>query len=210
MTLGEGLHEVVQRARRVAHPESRGDAAFAQPRREVHQRPADKLVAGRDARLSSGAQLSADRPDAQSQVDARLDNVPSVDHQHDRVAVALDDTAHALGDHLEDPRRVLGELGQAIAIELVAIHPEVDQRRRAEAPRELARDVRGMKIVDLGMQRRARGGASAAAVRGDQQNRRISLDRLQPGVRRFEADRRAAHDAATRAVRACRMNDAAK
>ena len=80
-----------------------------------------------------------------------------------------DDCVDALRDHFEQPRRVLDYLRQAVAIEPVAIHRDVDQRRRTQPHRKSARDVRGMKIVDLRIQHRAGARLRASAVRGDQE-----------------------------------------
>jgi len=75
---------------------------------------------------------------------------------------------------------VLNYLREAVAVDPVAIHPGVDQRRRTEAKRECARDVGGVKVIDLGIQKRARARLRASAVRRYKQDRRIGIDDLEP------------------------------
>jgi len=94
--------------------------------------------------------------------------------------VSRNDSAESIRDHLEQPRRVLDYLREAVAVEPVAIHPDVDQRRRAKANRKCARDVGSMKIVDLGIKERAGALLRASAVGCDQQKRRIGIDHLEP------------------------------
>ena len=118
------------------------------------------------------------RPSAE--VEARLDNVPAVDEQHRDAAVTRDDRVDAIRDHFEQPRRALDYLREAVAVEPIAIHRDVDQRRRAEPRRQSARDVRGVKVVDLGIEQRARARLRAAAVRRNQEQGRIGIDHLEP------------------------------
>jgi hypothetical protein len=94
--------------------------------------------------------------------------------------VTCDDRLDALRDHFEQPRCALDYLRESVAVEPIAIHRDVDQRRRAEPLRKSARDVGRVKVVDFGIQHRARARLGASAVRRNQQQRRIRIDRLEP------------------------------
>src|ERR1035437_665699 len=80
-------------------------------------------------------------------------------------------------------RRAFDYLREMVAVEPIAIHRDVDQRRRPKSRRKSARDVGGMKVVDLGIGDRARARLGAAAVRRNQEHGRIGrigIDHLEP------------------------------
>ena len=180
MTRGECLQQVLQAAARVAHAVSRLDSMPMQALGEAGERAVDKIVASRDASGTGRPQFAARISQSKSEVEARLDDVPSVDEQHRDAPMTRDDRADALRDQFEQPRRALDDLREAVAVEPIAIHRDIDQRRRAEPRRESARDLRGVKVVDLGIQHRARARLGASAVRRNQEQGRIGIDYLEP------------------------------
>ncbi len=90
------------------------------------------------------------------------------------------DRLDAVREDFQQPRRALDDLRDSVAVEPIAIHRDVDQRRRAESRRESARDLRGVKVVDLGIQHRARARLSASTVRCNQEQGRIGIYNLEP------------------------------
>jgi len=85
--------------------------------------------------------------------------------------VPRDDSGDSLRDQSEQPRRLRDYLRQPVAVEPVAIHPDVDHRRRPKPNRKRARDIGGVKVVHLGIQHRSRPRLRASTMRRDQQNR---------------------------------------
>src|SRR5712692_2779590 len=71
-------------------------------------------------------------------------------------------------------------LREPVAVEFVAIHSGVHERGRVETASEFTRYRGGFEVVDLGMQRRMRRPAGAAAVRRDQQQRRVAIADFEP------------------------------
>src|SRR5271168_1978037 len=116
MPRGERLQEVLQAAARVAHPVSRLDSVAMQAIGEAGERAVDKIVAGRDASGTGWPQLATKMAQSKSEIEARFDNVPSMDEQHRDPAMPRDDCADAIGDQLEQPRRPFDYLRQAVAV----------------------------------------------------------------------------------------------
>src|SRR5271156_4063642 len=171
MACGECLQEILQTAARVSHPVSRLDPVTTQAFSQSRERAVDKAITRRDACGARWPQLTAGASQPESEVESWLDNVPAMDEEHRDVAVACNDCVDALSNHLEQPRRTLDYLRDAVAVEPVAIHRNVDQRRRAESRRKSARDVGRVQIVARGFERGARARLGAPAVRRNQQQR---------------------------------------
>ena len=91
-----------------------------------------------------------------------------------------DDRADTLRDQFQQPWRSLDDLREAVAVEPITIHRNIDQRRRAEPRRKSASDLRRVKVVDLGIQHRARARLGASAVRCNQEQGRIGIYYLEP------------------------------
>ena len=149
----------------------------------------NERIRSRYASSARRPQLVAMTPQSQTEIDARLNYIPSVDHQNRRMTVARDDSGEALENQFQKPWRLRAHLREAVEIEMIAIHRRVDQRRRIEHRRKLARDRRGMEIVHLGIEQRPGRLTSAATMRGDEKNRSVTFDDFQPrrggGVGRF-------------------------
>src|ERR1700689_4454318 len=122
MSRGERLQQVLQAAARVAHTVSRLDSVAVQAIGEAGERAVDKIVAGRHASGTGRPQLAAEMAQSKSEIEPRLDDVPSMDEQHRDTAMPRDDCTDAIGDQLEQPRRPFDYLREAVAVEPIAIH----------------------------------------------------------------------------------------
>jgi hypothetical protein len=110
---------------------------------------------------------------SETEVDGRLDDVPPVDREHGGVPVACKRQRQQVAQELEKLGRAVVRGADAVQIDVVAVEPGVDERRRPGRSGELLRERRGVEIVHL-----ERGAAppallvvAAAAVRGDQDER---------------------------------------
>ena len=180
MARGECLQQILQTAARVTHPVGRLDSMPMEALGEYGERAVDEIVTRRDASGTGRTQFAARVFKAKSKIEARLDYVPAVDEQHRDAAVTCNDRVNPLRDHFEQPRRALDYLREPVAVDPIAIHRDVDQRRRTQPRGESARDVRGVKVVDLGIEHRAGARLGATTVRRNQKQGRIGIDHLEP------------------------------
>src|SRR5208282_879832 len=87
MARREHLEKIVKAAGRIANAETGGDSAGAQPLGDRGDGAIDKFIARRDVPVSGGHEPAVAEPGAEAEVDSRLDNVPSVDQEHDCAAM---------------------------------------------------------------------------------------------------------------------------
>jgi len=153
----------------------------------------------RDAGGTGRTQFAARVSKAKAKIEARLDYVSSRDEQHRDAAVSRHDRVNPVRDHFEQPRRAARLFARAGCSRSDAIHRDVDQRRRPQPPGEPARDVRGVKVVDLGIEHRAGARLGATTVRcirrrGESASITSSHDSEGDGMkfRRWHSDRRGA------------------
>src|SRR5713226_7671457 len=119
---------------------------------------------------ADGAELGAGAARAQPEVETRFDDVPAVNKGNPAVTGTRYDAFYRIRDQIEQPPCLRGKFADPVAIEPVAIHPEIDQRRAVQHRCELARDLGSMEVVDLGMECCRSGWTGASRVRRDQQD----------------------------------------
>src|SRR6185437_16659877 len=110
MTLSERLQQIVGAGSRIAQAEGGLDTAAAEHFEKVDQRPVYETVTGGYVRAACGQQRPVGRFHSDAYVDARLDNVPSVNQQDHGAAALRDDSLQARGDKFEHPRRLAHDL----------------------------------------------------------------------------------------------------
>src|ERR1700691_5940151 len=132
MARAERLQQILQAAARITHAIGRLNSVAMQALGGARESAVDEIVASGDASGTRRPQFAVQGSQSESEIEARLDDVPAVDEQHRDAAVARDDCADALRDQFEQPRRALDYLRKTVAVDPIAIHRDVDQRRRAE------------------------------------------------------------------------------
>ena len=180
MPISKRLQQILRAAARISQSEAGQDSMRAEPRDQFAERPVNECVRCGHARGAGRPQLITMTPQSQAEIDSRLNDIPSMDYQHGGMTMARDDAGQALQDHFHKPWCVRTYLRKPIEIEMIAIHRRVDQRRRAEDRRQLARDRRGVEIVHLWVEQQASGLTRAATMRSDQENRSVAVNDFQP------------------------------
>ena len=110
MTLSERLQQIVGAGARIAQAEGGFDTAAAEHFEEVDQRPVTKPSLAETCAPHAGSSAPLADFDSDADVDARLDNVPSVNQQDHGASALRDDSLQARGDKFEHPRRLAHHL----------------------------------------------------------------------------------------------------
>src|ERR1700683_3982796 len=127
MARAERLQQILQAAARITHAIGRLDSVAMQALGEARESAVDEIVASGDASGTRRPQFAVQGSQSESEIEARLDDVPAVDEQHRDAAVARDDCADALRDHFEQPRRALDYLRTALGVGLGALLTDLCQ-----------------------------------------------------------------------------------
>ena len=155
VALREQLQQVLPPAGRVACPDRGHDALRRESTEERRQAAARER--GRHGGVVADRQRGWSRAYTQTHVDRRLSDVPAVDREHRRAAVAASRRENQVAERFEKLRRAVMRFADAVQVDVVAIDVVVDQCRRARRARQRRGERRRVEVVDLARVRQRQG-----------------------------------------------------